>query len=221
MSISGMCCVGCDWGQTLRCPWLRSSPRLSTTPCGHKDVCSLESLWNKQKRPGKGFVFLAERNTMKMVFFFFLLFPVGRLWGFPGGSDSKESACNVGDLGSSLGWEAPLGKEMETHSIILAWRIPWTKEPGGLQPVGSQRGGHDWVTHTHRRLWLLHRSLLGLHGRYVSSGWLILCSLQWVTLKGEISTLPGPSNKRYLCSNHRYWFSGLSCKMRKHTIKSL
>ena len=37
-----------------------------------------------------------------------------------------------------LGWEDPLGKEMATHSSILAWRIPWTEEPGGLQPVGSQ-----------------------------------------------------------------------------------
>ena len=38
----------------------------------------------------------------------------------------------------SLGWEDPLEKEMATHSNILAWRIPWTEEPGGLQPMGSQ-----------------------------------------------------------------------------------
>ena len=38
---------------------------------------------------------------------------------------------------------------MATHSSILAWRIPWTEEPGGLQFMGSQRVGHDWVTHTH------------------------------------------------------------------------
>ena len=37
----------------------------------------------------------------------------------------------------SLGWEDPLEKEMATHSIILAWRIPWTEEPGGLQSMGS------------------------------------------------------------------------------------
>ena len=86
---------------------------------------------------------------MKMVFFF-LLFPVGRLWGFPGGSDGKESACSVGDLGSSLCWEAPLGKEMETHSIILAWRIPWTKEPGGLQPVGLQSRTRLSDSHTQK-----------------------------------------------------------------------
>ena len=44
----------------------------------------------------------------------------------------------------SLGWEGPLEKGMATHSGILAWRIPWTEEPGGLQPIGSQRVGHDW-----------------------------------------------------------------------------
>ena len=39
----------------------------------------------------------------------------------------------------SLGWEEPLEKGMATHSSILAWRIPWTEEPGGLQSMGSQR----------------------------------------------------------------------------------
>ena len=38
----------------------------------------------------------------------------------------------------SLGWEGPLEEEMATHSSILAWRIPWTEEPGGLQSMGSQ-----------------------------------------------------------------------------------
>ena len=61
---------------------------------------------------------------------------------FPGGSDSKESACSAGDPGSISGWEDPLEKEMVTHSSILAWRIPWMEEPGGLQSTGSQRVGH-------------------------------------------------------------------------------
>ena len=47
----------------------------------------------------------------------------------------KESACNAGDLG----WDDPLEKEMATHSSILAWRIPWTEEPGRLQSMGSQK----------------------------------------------------------------------------------
>ena len=45
----------------------------------------------------------------------------------------------------SLGWEDPLGKGMATHSSILAWRIPWTGESGGLQFMGSQRVRHDQV----------------------------------------------------------------------------
>ena len=47
-----------------------------------------------------------------------------------------------------LGREDPLEKEMATHSSILAWRIPWTEEPGGLQSMGSQRFGHNRVTNT-------------------------------------------------------------------------
>ena len=43
----------------------------------------------------------------------------------------------------SLDWEVPLEKGMAIHSSILAWRLPWTEKPGGLQPVGSQRVGHD------------------------------------------------------------------------------
>ena len=48
----------------------------------------------------------------------------------------------------SLGWEDPLKKGMSTHSGILAWRIPWTQEPGRLQSMGSQRVRHGWVTNT-------------------------------------------------------------------------
>ena len=43
----------------------------------------------------------------------------------------------------SLGWEDPLEEDMATHSSILAWRIPWTEEPGGLQSMRSQRVGYD------------------------------------------------------------------------------
>ena len=51
----------------------------------------------------------------------------------------------------SLSWEDSLEKEMATHSSILAWRIPRTEEPVGLQSMGLQRVGHDWVTsHTHK-----------------------------------------------------------------------
>ena len=57
---------------------------------------------------------------------------------FPGGSEVKASACNAGDLGLIPGLgKIPLEKEMATHSSILAWRIPWMEEPGGLQSTGS------------------------------------------------------------------------------------
>ena len=62
---------------------------------------------------------------------------------FPGGSDGKASACNEETRVGSLGWEDPLEKEMATHSSSLAWKIPWTEEPGRLQSMGSQRVRHD------------------------------------------------------------------------------
>jgi len=55
---------------------------------------------------------------------------------FPGGSDSEDSVYNAGDRVQSLGWEDRLEKGMGTHSCILAWRIPSTGEPGGLQSMG-------------------------------------------------------------------------------------
>ena len=70
------------------------------------------------------------------------------LWGFSDGSDGKESACNVGDMGSILGSGKSAGEGMAIHSSILAWRIPWTEEPGRLQPMGLQRVGHDWAINT-------------------------------------------------------------------------
>ena len=57
--------------------------------------------------------------------------------GFPGGSDGKESTCSAGDLGSIAGWEDHLEEGMATHSSILAWRIPWTEEPGGRNPPAN------------------------------------------------------------------------------------
>ena len=58
----------------------------------------------------------------------------------------KNLPANAGDLRDrvqSLGWEDPLEKGMATHSNILAWRIPWTEEPGRLQSMGLQRVRHD------------------------------------------------------------------------------
>ena len=63
--------------------------------------------------------------------------------GFHGRSDGKEFACNVGDPGSIPGLARSLEKEMATYSSILAWRFPWTEEPGRLQAIELQRAGHD------------------------------------------------------------------------------
>ena len=72
--------------------------------------------------------------------------------GFLDGSEGKASACNEETWVQSLSEEDPLKKEMATHSSILAWRTPWTEEPGGLQSLGSQRIGHDRVTNTQLKL---------------------------------------------------------------------
>ena len=60
------------------------------------------------------------------------------LGAFPGGTALKNLPTNAGDV-RFLIWEDPLKKEMATHSSIVAWEIPWTEEPGGLQSMGSQK----------------------------------------------------------------------------------
>ena len=65
---------------------------------------------------------------------------------FLGGSDSKESACNAGDLGSTPGLGRSPGEKMAAHSSILAWEIPWTEKPVQATVNGVSRVGHDLVT---------------------------------------------------------------------------
>ena len=60
-----------------------------------------------------------------------------------GSSNGEESACSAGDLGSIPGLGRSPGVGMATHCSILAWRSPWTEEPGGLQTMGSQRVRHS------------------------------------------------------------------------------
>ena len=66
-----------------------------------------------------------------------------RASGFPGGLVVTNLPANAQDTDSILGQEDPLEKKMTTHSSILAWKISWTEEPGGLQSMGSQRVKHD------------------------------------------------------------------------------
>ena len=66
--------------------------------------------------------------------------------GLPWWLSGKESACNAGDTGDTgliLGLGSSPEEGMATHSSILAWRIPWTEKPGGLQPIESQRIRHN------------------------------------------------------------------------------
>ena len=66
--------------------------------------------------------------------------------GFPGDSGVKSVPAVEKMRVRSLGWEDPLEKEVATHSSILAWEIPWTEEPGGLQSMGLQRVRHSLAT---------------------------------------------------------------------------
>ena len=92
--------------------------------------------------------------------------------GFPGGTSSKEPTYQCRKPKRqvwSLGQEDPLEEGMATHSNILAWRIPWIKEPGGLQSIRSHRILHDWRdlahmhahthTHTHSCIHMLFQNL--------------------------------------------------------------
>ena len=67
--------------------------------------------------------------------------------GFPSGSDSKESACNAGDLGFDP-WigKLPWRRAWQPTPVFLLGEPPWTEEPGGLQSMGSHRVGRDWAT---------------------------------------------------------------------------
>ena len=79
-------------------------------------------------------------------------------------------------------------KEMATHSIILAWRIPWTEKPGGLQSMGSKRVGHNSLshTHTHTHTYMLNPDVLLLHTTLPTSltpnpKFIYVTGTQWVS----------------------------------------
>ena len=67
----------------------------------------------------------------------------------------------------SLGWEDPLEKEMATHSHVLAWKIPWMKEPGRLQSMGLKRVGHDWATSLHFTSFRIFHSIFFFKGSHL------------------------------------------------------
>ena len=114
-------------------------------------------------------------------FYGWIIFCLIYIHGFPGDSDSRESAYSAGDPSSMPGSGRSPKKDMATHSSFLAWRIPWIEEPGGLQSMGLQRVRHNWVaktyifmymyihththihicTHTHTHVFLIQFSVAG------------------------------------------------------------
>ena len=91
---------------------------------------------------------------------FFYLFSLYVRGGFPGGANGKEPACQYKETQETwaifLGQEDPLEEEMTTHSSILAWRIPWMEEPGGLHAVAQSQTRLNMHAHTHVLDTLVH-----------------------------------------------------------------
>ena len=88
----------------------------------------------KIKRPNIG----KDVKQSEVLYIVFLEYKNG-IRVFPGGSNDKESVCSAGDPGLIPGLGMSPGEGNGYHSNILAWRIPWTEEPGGLRSMGSQR----------------------------------------------------------------------------------
>ena len=93
------------------------------------------------------FLLISSQHRIIIILFLYLL-----LKGFPGGSMVKKLSAKQEMQVGSLGWEDPLVKEVATRSSILAWKILWTEEPGGLQFMRQQRVGHDVATKRHNNL---------------------------------------------------------------------
>ena len=91
-------------------------------------------------------LFTINKNITQISILLLLLFLSNNIRDFPGDSVVRNSPANAGDA-RDLGWipglEDPLEKEMATYSSILAWKIAWTEEPGGLQSMGLQRVRDD------------------------------------------------------------------------------
>ena len=93
--------------------------------------------------PGTEFKYQSSYQVCNKLLFLFYL-PYKALYGFPGGSDSKESACNVGDWGLIPGLgRFPWRRAWQPTPVFLPGESPWTEDPGRLQFMGLQRVGHD------------------------------------------------------------------------------
>ena len=106
--------------------------------------------------------------------------------GFPGDSDGKELPAMWDTWVQSLGWEGPLEEGMATHTSILAWRIPWTEEPGGLHSIGSQRVRHDWSNLPRMHAVSLKSSLLEILNLITSTKNFFLNKVTYISAKVRI-----------------------------------
>ena len=116
------------WGFIRKSGQIQRIHRLRDTPKGDIPFFQTELL----KQP---FHFKQIHNSVYLPLFY----------GLPGGSVLRIHPPIQETWVQSLGGEDPLEEEMETHSSILAWRIPWTEEPGGLQSLEAHRVGRDWA----------------------------------------------------------------------------
>ena len=115
-----------------------SSPRSSLSPCGKRDFAT----W---KRPSRGYgtdIAQFQKTSAVQQEYVAIAGSCGNR-GFPSGSAVKHPPAMQETLVRSLGGEDPLEEGVATHSSSLAWRIPWTEEPGGQQSMGLQRIGHN------------------------------------------------------------------------------
>ena len=104
----------------------------------------------------------------------------------------------------SLGWENSLEKEMATHSSILAWRIPRTEEPGGLQSMGLQRVGHNWATSLS-----LHQELCSWRALVMGSGLILTCKIPNFQRQLQRGTFQGSSKGRGPLNKNPIWCGGI------------
>ena len=131
--------------------------------------CLEQSYWLHFPNSSACFVALCQNVALHAMSQTFPLFPISQTFPLYGDLRSvgafqvalvvKNSLAKAGDIEmqvQSLGQEDPLEEVVATHSSILAWRIPWTEEPWGLQSMGSQRVGHDWRDlEQHSAWWIL------------------------------------------------------------------
>ena len=119
------------------------------------------------------------------------------LVGFPHSSVGKESACNAGDLDSIPGSGRSPEKEMAIHSSIIAWKIPWTKEPGGLLSMGSQEldtterlnhHHHHWYR-VKKRIFLSYLVMAILKNIFIQSCFYSRLNIPLFSCSGNVLTL--------------------------------